>query len=426
MTRSHLALTGALTLLPLGVLAQPTPASPASPAEPSAVEQETARASFREGVILAQQGRWSEAIARFETALAIRPAPIVRFNLAVACQNTNQFVRAVALYRDYLRDTPREDDPARVDAAAREIDGLARRIARLRVVVTGDQVRAFSIDGRAMNIALLNADIPIDPGHHFIELTGAAGDRTRRDGGFYEGDSVTVEVELSAAPSAAHAAADWQPPTRTFGRQITRPGPGGRWIDWAARATADPVSLWQQRPFTVALQLGYGAPAGTLALSLRYFPQPWFGIELSAGALGALGPSAAATAHLRYLDERLAFGAFLGLGLGRASITTTCDALNVATGGCPEVSTRTPTVDALHLATGLSAELRLGTRFTVRGLAGVRILTNPADIRAMDDLTRRPRCENTASDADVCGLHVDFSRAPTANPLLAIDLGYTF
>lgn len=392
---------------------------------PSPIEQETARRFFREGVTLAQSGRWAEARALFERALAIRPAPIVRFNLAVACQNTNQLVRAIALYRDYLRETPREDDPVRVDAAARELESLARRVARIRVEVSGDAVRSLSLDGTPLNVALVGTDFPVDPGPHFVEVVGVAGDRHRVDGTLLEGDATVVRIALSPMPT--RPTADWQPPTRTFGRQITRPGPDGRWIDWAARATAAPVSLWRQRPFAVALQLGYGAPVGVLALTFRYAPQPWFATELSAGLFGVYGPSAALSTHLRYPFERLALGVFMGLGVGWARVTTSCEAdRSRPNNTCLSGSARSVSFYPLTLSTGLSAEFRVGHRFALRALAGMRFLTNPADARVMDDHSARPDCAQDAIDGDVCPIYRGDRDAVTVNPLFALDFGYTF
>ncbi len=423
MTRARaLLLAASLATLPATALAQSPP--PSETLTPEAIE--TARRLFREGVVAAQTGEWSVARDRFRRTLAIRPAPILRFNLAVACQNVGALVEAISLYREFLSETARDEDPARVAAAAREIDTLARRVARLRVVVTGDEVRSFSLDGHAMSTALLNVDIPVDPGSHYVEVVGVGGDYRRGDGVGFEGDSVVATIELSRTPPSQQTAADWQPRTRAFGRQITRPGPDGRWIDWAARATAAPVSLWRQRPFTVGLQLGFGAPAGTLAVSVRYFPQPWFGVELLGGALGAYGPSGAALAHLRYPGERFAIGAFTGVGAGLVTTTTTCSAVEARNNRCPAASSREASAFALTVSAGLSGELRLGSRFTLRALVGARVLTNASDLRAMDDVAARPSCVGGTSDGDVCAVYQRAPEASTVNPLAAIDVGYTF
>ena len=414
-------LAASLSTLPVGALAQP------APDDRSAVEMETARREFRFGVVAAQAGRWHEARGHFETTLALRPAPIIRFNLAVACQNDdNHLIEAIDHFRAFLRETSPEEDPTRVAAAAQQIDALGRRVARLHVQVTGDEVRTFTLDGRSMNVALVGVDIPVNPGPHRVEVVGAAGDRQVRDGGSFEGDSITVPIELSRTPPSQHAAADWQPRARTFGRTIARPGPDGRWIDWAARATAAPVSLWRQRPFTVGLQLAYGAPTGALSVSFRYFPQPWFGVELAAGYFGAYGPSGAAIAHLRYPGERFAIGAFTGLGAGLTRATTSCTPRDPMNASCPAASTRDVSAFALTVSAGLSAELRLGSRFTLRGIVGARVLTNPADLRAMDDLAARPDCEGGSVDGEVCALYQRDAQASTVNALVGIDVGYTF
>jgi len=416
------ALAASLSMFPAGAFAQPAPA----PEDHSASELETARRLFHDGVVAAQTGDWPLAYDSFRRTLALRPAPIIRFNLAVACQNTNRLVEAIDLFRTFLRETPQAEDPDRVAVAAQQIDALGRRVARLRVEVTGDEVRSFSLDGLPMNVALIGVDIPVNPGNHFVEVVGVAGDHQRTDGALVEGDSTLAAIVLSRTPRSQHAEADWQPRTRTFGRQVARPGPDGRWIDWAARATAAPVSLWRQRPFTVGLQLAYGAPTGALSVSFRYFPQPWFGVELAAGYFGAYGPSGAALAHLRYPGERFAIGAFTGLGAGLATATTSCTPRDPMNASCPAASTRDVSAFALTVSAGLSAEFRLGSRFTLRGLVGARVLTNPADLHAMDDLAARPDCEGGAVDGEVCAVYQRDPQASTVNALAGIDLGYTF
>ncbi len=401
-------------------------AQPAQPdAPPSAEAMEAARRLFREGVEAAQGGRWEEARERFTRTLAIHAAPIVRFNLAVACENLNRLVEAVDLYRQFLRETPPASDPQRTAAGRQRVDELSRRLARIRVEVTGDEVRALRLDGRAQPNALLGVDIPVDPGPHTVDVEGAAGDRQRREGAVYEGESMVVPVELTRTPAIAPTGSpDWASRTRSFGHWVARPGPGGRWIDWAARATVTPPSIWQQRPLTLALQLGYGAPAGVVAVSARYFPQPWFGAEASVGALGAYGPAAHLAVHARIPWARFALGLTTGLAAGLTSATLTCDD---GTNACRAEPSRAASALALSLVVGLTGELRFGSRFTLRGVVGVRLLTNPADLRAMGDRARYPDCTDasTAVDGSACAVYTN-PEASRAHGFVAIDLGYGF
>ena len=419
-------LVASLLSLPCVARAQPA----AQPEAPSAEAVETARRLFHEGVVAAQAQRWDEAAERFSRTLQIRPAPIVRFNLAVVQEHRNLFIEAIDLYRQYLRETPRESDPARTEAAAHQIDALAPRLARLRVVVTGDDVREFRLDGRAQPVALLGVDIPVNPGTHTVDLIGVVGDRTHNEGGFVEGDTSTLNVELSRTPPVERlASADWRPRTQPFGRWVTRPGPDGRWIDWAARATVIPPSIWRQRPFTVALQVGLGAPAGAVAIGARYFPQPWFGAEVSLGALGAFGPSAALAVHARIPWTRFALGVTTALGVGMVSATTSCTTSDVSANHCARASSQSVSAYALTVTGALTAELRLGAHFTVRAMAGARVLTNPSDLATMDDPAVRPQCTDaigTRIDGSPCALYTTGDTTTPVSPVLAVDLGYGF
>lgn len=404
--------------------AQTSPPATQEPAV-SAEGVEAARRLFREGVAAAQAERWSEAYEHFARTLAIRAAPIIRFNLAIACENLGRLVEAIDQYRQFARETPAGADPARVAAAHARIEHIERRLAMLRVEASGDEVRAFRLDNRAQSTALLGVDIPVDPGQHTVELEGAAGDRQRRVGAVYEGESMRVAVALSPTPAIAPSgASDWAGRTQSFGHWVARPGPGGRWIDWAARATRTPPSIWQQRPFTLAVQVGYGAPAGVVAVSARYFPQPWFGVEASAGALGAYGPSASLAAHARITASRVAFGLTAGMAAGLTRATLSCTGADNA---CRAEPSRDASALALSLLVGLTSEVRLGSRFALRGTVGMRLLTNPADLRAMGDRAQHPECAegHLAVDGGACAIYTDPSAA-RANAFVAIDLGYGF
>lgn len=401
-------------------------AQPSAP-EPTVTPEsmEVARRLFREGVEAAQASRWEDARDRFSRTLAIRPAPIILFNLAVADENLGRFVAAMDLYHRFVRETPAGADPLRVEAARRRIAEFERRVARLRVEATGDDVRAFRLDGRAQANALLGVDIPVDPGPHTVELEGVAGDRQRREGAVYEGESMRVVVELTRTPAIAAAGTrDWAGRTQSFGHWVARPGPGGRWIDWASRATVTPPSIWQQRPLTLALQLGYNAPGGVVALSVRYFPQPWFGVEGDVGAPGLYGPSAALIAHARLPWTRFALGLASGMSASLSRATLSC----VGDGNACRM---TPSVEggalALSVLFGVTGELRIGERLAVRALVGARVLTNPADLRAMGGSRALRGCrEDGAAIGDATCATYAGTATEGPSPVAAIDVGYGF
>jgi hypothetical protein len=403
--------------------AQTAPAQGEPAVTPEAME--VARRLFREGVEAAQASRWEDARDRFARTLAIRPAPIIRFNLAVANENLGRFVAAMDLYHQFVRETPAGADPLRVEAAQQRITEFERRIARIRVEVTGDEVRAFRLDGRAQASTLLGVEIPVDPGEHIVEIEGVAGDRQRRVGAFFEGESARVAVELTRTPAiAATGTRDWAGRTQSFGHWVARPGPGGRWIDWAARATVTPPSIWVQRPLTLAIQLGYNAPGGLVAVSARYFPQPWFGVEASVGAPSLFGPSAALVAHARYPWQRFAFGFATGMSASLTRATLSCTSGDNVCRATPSVDGNALGLSAVFAVTG---ELRLGSRFAVRAMFGARVLANPADLRAMADGQHYSECREAGLSLGngACPIYTGASQGG-ASPVAAIDVGYGF
>jgi hypothetical protein len=414
-----------ITFLALGVVGVPTgvfaqTVTPATEISPEAIE--AARRIFREGVEAAQAGRWEQARELFARTLQIRPAAIVKFNLAVACQNVNRFVEATDLFRQFVREMPESSDPERVRAAREQIADLERRVASLRIDVNGDQASEFLLDGRSQNLSLLGVVIPVDSGPHRVEVRGTAGDHQVREGAVFEGESMRVEIELAHTPPVQNAeATPWSTRTQSFGHWVARPGPGGRWIDWATRASNAPISPWKRHPFSISAHAGFGALAGSLALSGRYFPQPWFGIEALAGTLGAYGPSGGLMAHGRFTTGNLAVGAVVGLAVGYTTLSLSCNDPNQ----CNGVASVRGNTFALNLAIGASLEYRFSEHFSFRTIAGARLLTNPDDLRAVGNRQPGMACTSGSSGADGAACNVFETVSSTSNPFLSVDLSYS-
>lgn len=402
--------------------------TPPPPPAPTAEALEAARALFFEGYAAGQQGQWEAAYARFSRALAIRSSPAIRFNLALAARNTGRLVEALDQFRAFLRETPEGTDGERRGAAQTEVEQITARVARLRVEVTGDEVRAFLLDGRAQSVALLGVDIPVDPGPHTVDVEGAAGDRQRREGALFEGERMRVGIALTRDAVEMRPASASAPRSQGFGHWVSRPGPDGRWVDWAAQATPDtPRTVWDARPFTVALQLGLGTATGLVSVSARYFPRPWFGAELSIGAIGPYQPGFAFLAHARLArsTSRHAIGLFAGPAVALASLRLTCPA---GSSQCPRADQAEHTLAALSLVAGLSSEWRLGSRLALRATAGFRALVNPADFRALEDRGYFSQCASNGAigwGATACDLYRETASLPV-DPFIAVDLGYTF
>lgn len=399
-------------------------AQPAPPPDAAALDE--ARRLFREGVAAAEAGHWEAARELFRGVLRLRSAPLVHFNFAVACRHTGRVVEAVDHFRRFVLDPTVAQDAARLAAARAEIAELSLRLAHLQVVVSGDTAQGFVLDTSAQDVALLGQEIAVDPGNHVITVQGRAGDRQTREGNLQEGEHTRFVIELTPAapdPVTRPVRATAPPRTQSFGHWFARPGPGGRWVDWAAQAPARP-SAWERRPLTIAVGLGLGSPAGVAWLSLRYFPQRWFGVELAAGGPSSYGAGALLHAHLRLplavTRDVYAPGLLVGPGVNLTGLQLTC-----APDRCDGLpASRTERVTTLSLDVGTSHEWRLGDAFSLRVTAGLRWIVNRADFRAAAQgvpVTCRADTD-LGVEASPCN-HVG-GDAPGLGGFVGLDIGY--
>lgn len=386
---------------------------------------EVARQAFREGVEAFQQGAWEVARTRFALALRLRPSPLVRFNLALACRNGNHLVDALEHYRDFLRDASAEPALAERRAAAeREVVYIRAHLAWLRVDTSGDAPVRFELDGLPQSVDLVGREIPVDPGPHRILLDGSAGNRQERDGSFYEGEHVRVPVEFSRErPATAAVGSAWASRPLPMAHWTLQPGPGGRWIEWSGREVTAPRSLWEDHPVTVSILGGIGLATGPLGVSVRYFPQAWFGIEAAGGVLGSYGPGAGLYALLRVplrAPSVYAPGLRLGASGNLAAFQIGCDPATTCN-GLPATDART--VTAIWLDAAFTSEWRLLPRLPLRVSVGVRLLVNAADFRGAADHAVYNLCTDGSAGCDVYNRDPGSAGAVVA-PYIAADLGY--
>ncbi len=96
----------------------------ASPGEPDAAKS---KAAFKAGQQLYKQGRYPEAAAKFAEAEALRPHPVITYNLGRCFERMGELAKALAAYEDYLRNSPDAADHA---AVSRLVGELERRMAK--------------------------------------------------------------------------------------------------------------------------------------------------------------------------------------------------------------------------------------------------------------------------------------------------------
>lgn len=214
MTRLLPSMTCAVTMfVAVGAYAQGDVGSEAEDAEllrdastshGDAVPQEEAsnsalaRSLFHDGVRCLDLGDLECASDRFERSRALRPSPVVDYNLASAEMGRGHFIIASELLRTVSRD---RGAPTEVQAAAAALLARARaRLAHLRVIAPSDA--RIEIDGRLLPRQALGVFAPVDPGTRDIRASlhgRALGEEsvTLREGG-----QATVRFQDPPSPEA--------------------------------------------------------------------------------------------------------------------------------------------------------------------------------------------------------------------------------
>lgn len=166
-----------------------------------------ARTLFRQGLSLADRGRWSEAARRFEEALALRPAAPIRYNLAAAFVELGRPVDAGTQLDLVLADT---DTSQELRTQAIQLLGtVSAQTARLAVrlvgapgSMTGVTVR---VDDRDIAASDLGSAIRVQPGAFVAVALRDGREIGRAEGTVALGESAEVSIEV--VPSPAQVAA---------------------------------------------------------------------------------------------------------------------------------------------------------------------------------------------------------------------------
>ncbi|HVY25172.1 MAG TPA: PEGA domain-containing protein [Polyangiaceae bacterium] len=207
--KRHERLFGSTLGLFCGVAALHT--TPAHAEDASAAETAAARTLAVEGLKLAQSGNCSEAAAKLERAEKLYHSPVVASRLGECFISLGRLVAGTEILRKVLREPQQgEATPAlskALERAQRALDAAKPRIAGLTVKVAAVQEMSVKIDGNAVPAALVDTEIPTDPGEHAIDVSAPGFLRSSTHVSVVEGEKKSVTVTLSRDPNAAVAAA---------------------------------------------------------------------------------------------------------------------------------------------------------------------------------------------------------------------------
>ena len=145
----------------------------AAPPAPT-TDTTNARASFQNGLTLAQQGDLHEALAAFEAAYAAQPHFSVLYNIGQARAALGRPVEAVAAFERYLADGGKQISEARRVAVRTLIAANREHIGRLRIEGGSPNSRVW-LDGVEVPAEAQKEPIPLAKGEHAIIVWNGAG-----------------------------------------------------------------------------------------------------------------------------------------------------------------------------------------------------------------------------------------------------------
>jgi hypothetical protein len=154
-------------------------ASPARALAQTNKQRDEARKIGGEALDLYKAGDFRAALAKFEQADKIVPAPTLKLHVARCLDRLDRMREAADKYRDVIvielkPSSPKPYIQAR-DDAVKELAQLLPQIPRLTVIVTGPGSASaqVTLDGKPMASTAVGEEQPIDPGFYRLEATVA-------------------------------------------------------------------------------------------------------------------------------------------------------------------------------------------------------------------------------------------------------------
>jgi hypothetical protein len=161
-----------------------------------------ARDLATQGAQAFEAGQYAEASDFFRRAHELVPAPSIALLRARSLAKLGQLLEAIDIYEQTTRFKLPDDAPEAylqaVETARSEIEGVRRRLARLKVVVIGvdGEPAQVSMDDKPTPHALLGVERPVNPGQHRIEARVAGQIRVTRELSLVEGESYQIELDV--------------------------------------------------------------------------------------------------------------------------------------------------------------------------------------------------------------------------------------
>lgn len=175
------------------------PAAKKAPAPVAAEDATTKKAKelFSWGQKLYKQARYAEAVEKFEEAYAVRPHPVIYFNIGKCYEQLGDTAKALRSYRDYLRLSPDASDRETVSDAIANLERRLREKGLQQLMVFADPPSAhIAVDGRELGTSPVSVELVA--GNHQLVVTAEGYEKVERS--FVMQLSRATEMSISLRP----------------------------------------------------------------------------------------------------------------------------------------------------------------------------------------------------------------------------------
>lgn len=216
-----------------------------------------AKAAFDAAQKLYRQGRYAEALSKFEEAYRAKPHPVIVYNIGRCFERLGDLPKAMRSYRDYLKQAPDAKDKGQVEEAIANLERRFKEQGVQQLLVSSDPEGALvSVDDKELGKAPVSTELP--PGDHHVTLKLEGYEPARRVFVMPPNRSMDLSFSLSPKPPPAPELPPPPPPL-----VVVAPPPNPSATTVTARAAATEPNRGWLAPAGVA---GAAALAGTIFL----------------------------------------------------------------------------------------------------------------------------------------------------------------
>lgn len=181
------------------VVSAPAKTKPAPP--PAAADStQKAKEAFQTAQRLYKEARYADAIAKFEEAYALKPSPVLFFNIGKCHEQLGDVPKALRSYRDYLRLAPDAKDKDTVSDAIANLERRLKEKGLQQLMVFADPPTAvIEVDGKLLGNS--PASIELTAGNHKLVVKADGFETTER--AFVMQTARATEMTINLRPVAA-------------------------------------------------------------------------------------------------------------------------------------------------------------------------------------------------------------------------------